>query len=101
MPTPRTPKPVVAPERRHKAGILDIRNIIGLLLTAYGVILTLTGLLADPQDDKTGGVNANLWAGLALLVVGLAFVAWAQLRPVLVPESAGEDGQEQSGHDAG
>jgi hypothetical protein len=101
MPTPRTPKPIVAPERRHKAGILDIRNIIGLLLTAYGVILTLTGIVADPQEDKTGGVNANLWAGLALLVVGLAFVAWARLRPVLVPESTGDADQGQSGHDAG
>jgi hypothetical protein len=91
MPTPRTPKPVVAPQRRHKAGILDIRNIIGILLATYGVILTLTGLIADPQDDKTGGVNANLWAGLVLLAVGLGFVAWAQLRPVLVPEHTAED----------
>lgn len=93
MPTPSSPrpkKPVVAPERRHKAGVLDIRNIIGLLLTAYGVILTITGLVADPQDDKTGGVNANLWAGLALLAVGLGFMAWAKLRPVLVPETTGE-----------
>lgn len=78
------------PERRHKAGLLDIRNIIGLLLTTYGVILTLTGLIADPQDDKTGGVNANLWAGLALLAVGLGFIAWAKLRPVIVPETTNE-----------
>jgi len=78
--------PTTTPERRHKAGLLDIRNIIGLLLAVYGVILTITGIVADPQDDKTGGVNANLWAGIALLVVGLGFVAWAQLRPVLVPE---------------
>jgi hypothetical protein len=92
MPTPNTPeKPADAPKRRHTAGILDIRNIIGVLLATYGVILTLTGLIADPQDDKTGGVNANLWAGLALLVVGLAFVAWAVLRPVVVPEHTTSD----------
>lgn len=91
MPTPTPKKPIVAPERRHQAGILDIRNIIGTLLATYGVILTVTGIVADPQDDKTGGLNANLWAGLALLVVGLAFVAWARLRPVLVPEQPDGD----------
>ena len=71
---------------QHKAGAFDIRNIIGLLLTIYGVILTLMGLFGDPETDKTGGVNANLWAGLALLVVGLAFISWARLRPIIVPE---------------
>ena len=73
--------------RRHTAGVLDIRNIIGALLGTYGVILTITGLVADPETDKTGGVNANLWAGLALLVVGVGFLVWARLRPVVVPES--------------
>ncbi len=71
---------------QHKAGAFDLRNIIGLLLTIYGVILTLMGLFADPETEKTGGVNANLWAGLALLVVGLGFIAWARLRPIIVPE---------------
>ena len=71
---------------QHKAGAFDIRNIIGLLLTIYGVILTLMGLFADPETEKTGGINANLWAGLGLLVVGLAFIAWARLRPIIVPE---------------
>ena len=71
---------------QHTAGLLDIRNIIGALLGVYGVILTLLGVLADPQEDKTGGVNANLWAGLALLVAGSIFIAWAKLRPVVVPD---------------
>ena len=70
----------------HTAGLLDIRNIIGGLLGIYGVILTLLGILADPQEEKTGGVNANLWAGLALLVAGAIFMAWAKLRPVVVPD---------------
>ncbi|WP_341927188.1 hypothetical protein [Nocardioides psychrotolerans] len=73
--------------RTHTAGALDIRNIIGGLLGTYGVILTITGLVADPETDKTGGVNANLWAGLALLVVGVGFLVWARLRPVVVPET--------------
>lgn len=76
------------PTRRHNAGLLDIRNIIGSLLAAYGVILTLMGLFGDEALSKTGGVNANLWAGLALLLVGVGFIVWARARPVLVPESA-------------
>jgi hypothetical protein len=75
---------------RHTAGLLDIRNIIGGLLATYGVILTLMGIFGDTEPDKTGDVNANLWAGLALLVVGIAFIAWARLRPVVVP-AASED----------
>ena len=53
------------------AGAFDVRNIIGALLTIYGVILLLVGLFGDADAATTGGVNANLWAGLALLVVGL------------------------------
>ena len=76
----------MAQQEKKTAGIFDIRNIIGALLTIYGVILTLMGLFADPETDKTGGSNANLVAGIALLVVGIGFMAWAQLRPVKVPE---------------
>lgn len=72
--------------KKHVAGLFDIRNIIGSLLAIYGVILLLMGLFADYDEDKTGGVNANLWAGVALLVVGLGFIAWAKIRPVVVPE---------------
>jgi hypothetical protein len=72
---------------KHVAGALDIRNIIGALMTIYGVILLAMGLFGDPQDEKTGGINANLWAGIALLVVGIGFLAWARIRPVVVPES--------------
>ncbi len=77
--------------RKHTAGALDIRNIIGGLLAVYGVILTVTGLVADPETDKTGGVNANLWAGLVLVGVGLGFLLWVRLRPVVVPESTPDD----------
>jgi drug/metabolite transporter (DMT)-like permease len=80
-------QPVKAPERRHNAGILDIRNIIGALLGIYAVILLLMGIFGDEQGDKTGDVNANLWAGLAMLVAAAVLIAWARLRPVKVPES--------------
>ena len=71
---------------KKTAGALDVRNIIGTLMATYGVILIGMGLFADPETDKTGGVNANLWAGLALLVVGGGFLLWARLRPVVVPD---------------
>lgn len=76
---------------KKTAGALDVRNIIGMLLAVYGVILTLMGAFADPETDKTGGVNANLWAGLILLAVGLGFIAWARLRPIVVPEDVQHD----------
>ena len=68
-----------------KAGLFDIRNIIGALMALYGVILAIAGLLGEHEPEKTGGVNANLWTGLALLAVGLGFFAWAKVRPIVVP----------------
>lgn len=73
---------------QHTAGMFDIRTVIGLLMLVYGVILVAMGLFADQALDKTGGVNANLIAGIALLAVGAFFSAWARLRPVIVDESA-------------
>ncbi|KGN32078.1 hypothetical protein N802_10785 [Knoellia sinensis KCTC 19936] len=71
---------------KKTAGAFDIRNFIGLLLGLYGIILTLMGLFGDKELDKTGGVNANLWTGLALLVVAAGFMAWAKARPTVVPD---------------
>ncbi|GAA2118738.1 hypothetical protein [Nocardioides bigeumensis] len=84
----------------HTAGIYDIRNIIGGLMGVYGVVLTLMGLFGDQEGDKTGDVNANLWAGLALLVFGISMIAWAQIKPVVVPEDfeADDDEDRPAGH---
>ena len=71
---------------KHTAGALDIRNIIGGLLGVYGVILVLMGLFGDQELDKTGDVNANLWAGLALVLVSAVFMTWARLKPIVVPD---------------
>ena len=71
--------------RAHKAGALDIRNVIGGLLSTYGVILLVLGIFGDTEADKTGDVNANLWAGLVMLLVGAGFLAWARWRPLVVP----------------
>lgn len=81
------------------AGAFDIRNVIGGLIGVYGVILTLMGLFGDEEGDKTGDVNANLWAGLVMLAFGVAFLLWARLRPVVVETDEVE--ADRPGHDAG
>ncbi|MBK6886775.1 MAG: hypothetical protein IPH03_10270 [Tetrasphaera sp.] len=70
----------------HSAGAMDVRNVIGALLVVYGVILTGMGFMADKALDKTGNINANLIAGLALLLVGGGFLAWAKLKPIVIPD---------------
>ena len=82
------------PNRGRRAGLFDIRNVIGALLVIDGLILFLLGLFGDTAEDKTGGVNANLWTGLALLVAGGIFIAWAWLRPVVVPDDFESDDDE-------
>ena len=69
------------------AGAFDIRNIIGLLLTIYGAVLTVLGVVSydDAAAAKTGGINANLIVGIVLLVVGIFFLVWAKVRPQIVP----------------
>ena len=73
-------------ERRRRPGSSTSATSSGPCSRIYGVILTLMGLFADPETEKTGGSNANLVAGIVLLVMGLGFIAWAYLRPVKVPE---------------
>jgi hypothetical protein len=73
------------PSNQHQAGAFDIRNVIGGLVGVYGVILTVMGIF-DAGDNGTGDARANLWAGLAMLVIGVVFLAWARLRPVKVPD---------------
>lgn len=74
--------------KRHGAGLFDIRFIIGALLGLYGVVLLITGIAGNTQAerDKAAGVNANLWVGIVLLVVGVLFIVWARTRPVVVDE---------------
>ena len=84
--------------QKHTAGALDIRNIIGGLLGVYGVILVLMGLFGDKELDKTGDVNANLWAGLALVVVSAVFLVWAKIRPTVVPDHVPPPDPDRPGH---
>ena len=87
---------------RHTAGAFDIRNFIGILLGLFGLVLLGAGVFAFSPDEaaKTGGVNANLWAGLVLVVMSAIFLGWAWLRPVVVPEDF-EGDHDEEGRPAG
>lgn len=76
------------PSSGHKAGAFDIRIFISMLIGLYGVVLVATGLVGTSDDElaRAGGVNINLWAGLGMIVFAACFLAWARLRPVVVPE---------------
>ena len=83
----RCPVNVLDSPRTSRAGVFDIRFVIGGLLGIYGVILILLGLFhaTDEELARGDGLNINLWGGIGMLVVAIAFAAWARLRPVVVP----------------
>ena len=58
---------------------LDIRLPIGIIFTIYGIILMIYGMVADKSlfQEKSLGVNIDLWWGLAMLVFGLFMGALA------------------------
>jgi hypothetical protein len=73
--------------RTHKAGLFDIRFIIGALMGLYGVILLITGFFtSDSQLDRADGFNINIVGGIAMIVTALLFALWARLRPIVVPD---------------
>jgi hypothetical protein len=79
---------------KHDAGAFDIRAIIGGLIGFYGVVLVIMGLVANGAGEqrKTGDVNANLWAGIVMVLFGLGFYAWTRLRPIVVdPKDVDQD----------
>jgi hypothetical protein len=47
---------------------LDLRYPIGLLLTLYGVILAIQGLIAEA---KVLGLNVNLYWGAVMVTCGV------------------------------
>ena len=69
--------------KRRAANLFDLRRIIGGVFIAYGILLTILGLLASDADiKKAADVNINLWTGLGMLVFGILMIAWALLRPL-------------------
>ncbi|WP_218917399.1 hypothetical protein [Luteipulveratus mongoliensis] len=92
---------------KKTAGAFDIRNIIAMLIGIYGVVLVFLGLFSadDHELDKADGLNINLWAGLVMVAVAAALVAWSLIRPVVIPPDAeleaGKDGPAGSAPEGG
>ncbi|SDO62123.1 hypothetical protein [Geodermatophilus sp. DSM 45219] len=81
---------------RHAAGAYDVRNVIAGLIGFYGIVLVVVGIVGDGEAEaaKTGGLAANLWAGVAMLVFAAGFALWSRLRPVVVDPGADVAGDE-------
>jgi xanthine/uracil/vitamin C permease (AzgA family) len=75
--------------------LFDLRVLIGALFTFYGVALSIYGLFftSAAEIEKAAGININLWLGLGMLALGLLFLLWARLAPVVhdpVPAGASD-----------
>ncbi|GGG77751.1 hypothetical protein [Corynebacterium pelargi] len=81
----------MANNKKHAAGAFDIRNFIGLLIGIYGIVLVICSFVLDPgTNPDTGALKNsadNLYAGVAMLLVGAAFMLWAKMKPIVVDES--------------
>ena len=93
--------PAPAGEGRHTAGAYDVRTVIAGLIGLYGIVLTVLGVVDYSEADraKTGDVNANLWAGIVMIVVALGFALWLRLRPIVVDPAALREGQGEGASD--
>jgi hypothetical protein len=72
-----------------RTSAFDIRLIIALLTGVYGIVITILGLFVTSDEEiqnKSAGVNINLWAGLGLIVISILFGLWVRLRPLRIPE---------------
>jgi hypothetical protein len=79
---------------KQTAGAFDVRNVIAGLIGFYGVVLVIVGIVDRSEEalEKAGGVNANLWAGIVMVVVAAGFVLWSWLRPIVVEERRDREG---------
>ncbi len=75
----------------RRVGAFDVRVFIAGLIGFYGIVLIIMGLVVDSASDraKTGDVNANLWAGIGMAVIAVAFAVSVRLRPVIIEGPAG------------
>jgi hypothetical protein len=61
--------------------VLDLKLPIGWLLSAYGVLLTVYGLLTKKEMYAISlGINLNLIWGLVMIVIGATFLFTAYLK---------------------
>jgi len=87
---------------KRKVGLFDIRIIIASLIGLYGIILVITGLFSsEAQAEKAAGLNINIIAGIVMIVFAAAFIAWARIRPIVVPPDRTETGESGRDGEAG
>jgi hypothetical protein len=70
----------------HGPGFISIWFFIGVLLTAYGLVITATGLLelASPPANPPVlfNLHSTVWWGFVLLAIGLVyFIKFFPKRP--------------------
>lgn len=65
--------------------LLDLRFLIGILFSVYGVILVIYGAVSHPVT-QTVHWNIDFWWGILSLVFGLVFIALSR-----IPEKQDED----------
>jgi hypothetical protein len=65
----------------NKAHFLDLKLPLGCLLTAYGILLGVYGLVTGKEFyGKSLGINVNLVWGILMFIVGGIFLAAALLK---------------------
>ena len=69
-------------EADASSSLFDLRYLIGGLFTVYGLVLIVAGFFVS--NVKSGGIDINLWLGLAMLILGVFFLLWARMRPLRV-----------------
>ncbi len=63
-------------ELKQRTQMYDIWFFVSIILTIYGIILTLTGIyhVFKPYTDVVlGNLNTNLWWGLIMILSGIIF----------------------------
>jgi hypothetical protein len=79
--------------------LFDVRRVIGLLFTLYGVLVTVAGIVdGDDARKQAAGIDINLWTGIGMLLLGLAMLLWMRLSPFRV-EAAHDDEDDEDAVD--
>jgi len=69
-------------EENKKAHLLDLKLPLGGLLSFYGLILVLFGLLSGKESyEKSFGINVNLFWGALILIIGAALLLSSFRKP--------------------
>jgi hypothetical protein len=68
---------------------LDLRYPLGMLFTAFGVLLAGYGLLRPAERALLTTVNVNLYAGLAMLLFGALMLLLARRAELREKSGAG------------